>query len=654
MSDACCGDACETSPTRLPRPTIDEWRSIATAGLVIVAGVAASLAGQDLAFRAACLAAIALTIPTPARRAWRSIRARSLDINALMVVAVVGALVLDEWLEAATVAWLFAVAQWLEVRSMDRARRAVRSLMTLSPDVALLRRDGGDHEVPVTVVVPGDLIVVKPGQRIPLDGTVVGGRSAVNEAPITGEAWPAEKDEGDEVFAGSINGAGALDVRVDRGAGDTTLDRIVRLVEQAQRQRAPVQTFVDRFARVYTPAVVALAVLVAVLPPLAFGGEVATWSYRAIALLVVACPCALVISTPVSIVSALTAAARAGVLVKGGAHLERLASVRCVAFDKTGTLTEGRLAVTEVHGVDGVPMEGVLQVAAALESRSEHPIGRAIVAHARSAGLGVAPGTAYRALPGLGAEASVADTPALVGSHRLFEERAICTPSLHARIEEVEARGSNLVAVARSGAPLGVIGFTDELRAGGREAIERLRQEGVGQIVLLTGDGQAHADAVSAGVGLDAAHAGLMPDDKVRAVAALRAAHGPVAMVGDGVNDAPALAAADVGIAMGAAGSDAALETADVALMADDLSRLPFVFRLARATLSNIRVNVAIALGLKLAFVVLAAAGLATLWMAILADTGASLLVTANGLRLLRHAPDMSGDSTRERSIESP
>ncbi len=636
MSDVCCGDA---PPARPPRPTLEGWRSIAAAGLLVAAGLVASLAGQELAFRVACLAAIALTIPTPARRAWRSIRARTLDINTLMVVAVAGALVLGEWLEAAAVVWLFAVAQWLEVRSMDRARRAVRSLMTLAPDVATLRRDGGDEVVPVTEVTPGDHIVVRPGQRIPLDGRVVGGRSAVDEAPITGEAWPAEKDEGDEVFAGSINGTGALEVRVDRPAGDSTLARIVRLVEQAQRQRAPVQAFVDRFARVYTPAVVGLAAVVAVLPPLAFDGDVATWSYRAIALLVVACPCALVISTPVSIVSALTAAARAGVLVKGGAHLERLASIRCVAFDKTGTLTEGRLAVTEVHGVDGVPTEGVLQVAAALESRSEHPIGRAIVAHARSAGLGVTPGTAYRALPGLGAEASVADLPAVVGSHRLFEERAICTPALHARIAEVEARGSNLVAVARNGSPLGVIGFTDDLRHGGPEAIRELRREGVGQIVLLTGDSQAHADAVSAGVGLDAAHAGLMPDDKVRAVAALRAAYGPVAMVGDGVNDAPALAAADVGIAMGTAGSDAALETADVALMADDLSRLPFAIRLARATLANIRVNVAIALGLKVTFVVLAASGLATLWMAILADTGASLLVTANGLRLLRHVP---------------
>jgi Cd2+/Zn2+-exporting ATPase len=346
-----------------------------------------------------------------------------------------------------------------------------------------------------------------------------------------------------------------------------------------------------------------------------------------------------VISTPVSIVSGLTAAARAGVLIKGGAHLERLADVRCVAFDKTGTLTEGRLTVTDVLAVDGVPVDGVLEVAAALESRSEHPIGRAIVARARAAGVAFEPGDGFRALPGLGAEATVAEAPALVGSHRLFEERALCTPSLHARIDEVEHRGTNLVVVGRAGAPLGVIGFTDEVRAGGRESIAELRTAGVEQVVLLTGDSRAHAEAVAEGVGLDRVHAALLPADKVRLVEALRQEFGPVAMVGDGVNDAPALAAADVGIAMGAAGADVALETADVALMADDLSRLPFALRLSRATIANIRVNVAIALGLKLAFVVLAASGLATLWLAILADTGASLLVTANGLRLLRLAP---------------
>jgi Cd2+/Zn2+-exporting ATPase len=641
VSADCCDGVCDpAAPVQAPvTRAFRGWGRIGVAGLVIVTGWLLSAAGLAGADRVAYLVSIALTVQTPAARAWRAVRARVLDINALMVVAVVGALVLDEWLEAATVIWLYAIAGWLEARSMDRARHAIRALMTLAPATATVRRDGADRELPVSSVAVGDVVVVRPGQRIPLDGTVVHGVSSVNQAPITGESWPAEKRPGDEVFAGSINGSGAIELRVTRPASDTTLAHIVRLVEQAQRQRAPVQAFVDRFARVYTPAVVVLAVLLAIVPPVLAGGDPSVWGYRAIALLVVACPCALVISTPVSIVSALTAAARAGVLIKGGAHLERLASVRCVAFDKTGTLTEGRLTVTAVLGVDDVPVDGVLGVAASLESRSEHPIGRAIVAHAETAGLAVEPGLAYRALPGLGAEATVAELPAVVGSHRLFEERSLCTPALHARIDEVERRGANLVLVGRAGSPLGVIGFTDDVRANGREAIAQLRHEGIREIVLLTGDSQAHADAVMAGVGLDAARAGLMPEDKVRAVEQLRRRHGAVAMVGDGVNDAPALAASDVGIAMGAAGSDIALETADIALMADDLLRLPFVVRLARATLRNIRANVALALGLKLAFVGLAAAGVATLWMAVLADTGASLIVTANGLRLLRHTP---------------
>lgn len=642
MNDPCCGDVCDITQPEAPA-RVNGWHRIIAAGIAIVGGWLLAAFGQVGASQAAYLVAVTLTIQAPVRRAWQSIRVRALDINVLMVLAVSGAVILGEWLEAATVIWLFAIAQWLEFRSMDRARHAIRALMTLAPATAVVRRGGSELEVPVSEVTIDDRVVVKPGQRIPLDGAVVQGASSVNQAPITGESWPVDKHAGDEVFAGTINGSGALEILVTRMAADTTLAHIVRLVEQAQRQRAPVQTFVERFARVYTPAVVVLAVLLAALPPLVGGADVATWAYRGIALLVVACPCALVISTPVSIVSALTAAARAGVLVKGGAHLERLAAVRCVAFDKTGTLTAGRLTVTDVIGVDDVPTHGVLGVAAALESRSEHPIGRAIVAHAASTGLAVEPGAGYRALPGLGAEATVADVPAVVGSHRLFEERALCTPSLHARMEEVEGRGANLVLVGQAGAPLGVIGFTDEVRPEGREAVAGLKREGIREVVLLTGDSQAHADVVMAGVGLDQARAGLMPDDKVRAVDELRRRHGAVAMVGDGVNDAPALAAADVGIAMGAAGSDVAIETADVALMSDDLRQLPFVVRLAHATLRNIRVNVALAIGLKLAFVVLASAGLATLWMAVLADTGASLIVTANGLALLRQAPRRSG-----------
>jgi Cd2+/Zn2+-exporting ATPase len=608
-------------------------------GALITVGFVSSTAGSAAASLAAYLGAIALSIDLPASRALKAVRTRALDINVLMLIAVVGAALLGEWLEAAAVVWLFGVAQWLESRSLERARRAIHALVTLAPSVATVRRGGVEAEVAVADLVIGDVVITRPGDRLPVDGLVLAGSSAVDQAPITGESWPVDKEPGDEVFAGSINGTGALEIEVAREASDSTLARIVRLVERAERQRAPVQMFVDRFARRYTPAVVALAVVVAVLPPLVAAegaAALATWTYRALALLVVACPCALVISTPVAVVSALTAAARQGVLIKSGAHLEGLARVRCVAFDKTGTLTNAGVMVTDVLALEGMTRGEVLEVAAALESRSEHPIGRAIVSQARSDGFRVDPGEGFRALPGMGAEAMVAAEPALVGSHRLFEQRQRCTPALHARVEALEERGATPVLVELGGTALGVIGLAHEVRPGSREAVDALRREGVEHVVLLTGDLASNADAVRRAAGLDEACAELLPDDKVTHVARLRARHGAVAMVGDGVNDAPALAAADVGIAMGAAGTAVALETADVALMADDLGKLPYAVRLARAALANIRVNVAMALGLKLLFVALAVAGLATLWLAVLADTGASLLVTANSLRLLR------------------
>jgi Zn2+/Cd2+-exporting ATPase len=648
MSDACCGgDVCDVTPGPAPRSSWGgraQWWRLGLAGAGIGAGAAARGLSHPWISLAACLVALALSVVEPGRRALRAARARSLDINVLMVIAVAGAAALGDYVEAAAVVWLFNIAEWLEARSLDRARHAIRSLMSLAPAVALVRRPGGDRQIPVAEVAVGDCVVVRPGERLPVDGAVVAGESAVNEAPVTGESWPADKRPGDAVFAGSINGAGALEVEVRRPASDSTIARIIHLVEAEQQRRAPIQTFVDRFARRYTPAVTALAVALAVVPPAitvavgaaGWGQAFGVWTYRALAMLVVACPCALVISTPVSIVSALTAAARQGVLIKGGAHLERLGALRCVAFDKTGTLTRGRVTVTHVLGVDGVSTDGVLSVAAALESRSEHPIGRAIVDEAREAGVAVAPGAGFRALPGLGAEATVAEAPALVGSHRLFEERRLCTPALHARLDEVTDRGATAVLVGHDGAALGVIGLTDEMRTGSRDAIAALRRQGIHRIVLLTGDTSANARTLGEAAGLDEAHGDLLPADKMRQVDELRARYGPVAMVGDGVNDAPALAAADIGVAMGAAGSDVALETADVALMADDLQKLSYAVRLGRTTLGNVRANVALAVGLKLAFVGLAAAGLATLWMAILADTGASLLVTANSLRLLR------------------
>jgi Cd2+/Zn2+-exporting ATPase len=649
VSDACCSPGQTHSVVPAPPVNVfkehsrDLWR-LAGAGALIGLGASAGWLGAAGWAVVPFLAAIALCVPEPARRAWRSIRRRVLDINVLMVIAVAGAMALGEWFEAATVVWLFGVAQQLESISLERARQAIRSLMAIAPPVALVRRGADTLEIPAEDVVIGDLLILRPGDRLPVDGVIRAGETAFDESPVTGESRPVEKGPGDPVFAGTINGTGAIDVEATRRAADSTIARIIHLVEHAQRQRAPVQTFVDRFARRYTPAVVILAVLLAGAGPLVTHGPgewlagFTVWSYRALALLVVACPCALVISTPVAIVSALTSAARAGVLIKGGAHLERLGNVRSVAFDKTGTLTHGHITVTDVLGLDGTPPESVLAVAAALESRSEHPIGRAIVHRARVSGLEVAAGAGFRALPGLGAEATVAEAHAIVGSHRLFEERQLCTPALHARVDEVERGGGTAVLVGHGGAALGVIGLADHMRTDGKAAVSGLRDTGIERVVLLTGDVRASADRARAGAGLDEAHAELLPSQKVDAIQALRERYGPVAMVGDGINDAPALAAADVGIAMGAAGTDVALETADVVLMSDDLSKLPFALRLGRATLANIRQNVTIALALKLAFVVLASAGLATMWMAIVADTGASLLVTANSLRLLKRS----------------
>ena len=580
--------------------------------------------------------AVALAGIHPARRAWVSIRSRVLDINVLMVVAVAGAMALGEWSEAASVVFLFALAQLLETRAMERARGAIRSLMDLAPADALVRAPAGDELVPVDDVRVGDVVIVRPGEKIPLDGRVRAGDSHVNEAPVTGESLPVEKRLGAEVFAGTINGRGALEIDVTRIGRDSTIARVVHLVERAQAQRAPSQTFVDRFARIYTPVVLTFAALVAAAGPLVFGGSFGDWIYRSLVLLVISCPCALVISTPVSIVSALAAAARKGVLIKGGARLEQLAAVRCIAFDKTGTLTCGRLRVVHVASTDGLPPPEVLRLAASLESRSEHPIGRAIVGHAIDERLGFAGADGFQALPGRGAEGQVGGDRVIVGNHRLFEERGLCSPAMHERLEAMTASGCSTVMVARGGETVGLIGVADEARPSARAVVEMLREHGIAHVVLLTGDQESSAKAIAAGLGIAEYRAALLPEDKVAAVEELKQRYGTLAMVGDGVNDAPALATADVGIAMGAAGTAAALETADVALMADELPKIPFAIRLSRAASRNIRMNIAFSLLLKGAFLVMAFTGVATLWMAVVADMGASLIVIGNALRLLR------------------
>jgi Cd2+/Zn2+-exporting ATPase len=609
---------------------------VASGTLLALAGLAHLLVAPRALEVALCVGAIVSGGVFTARRALAAARHLSLDINFLMTVAVAGAIALGQWSEAGSVVFLFALAQWLEARSLDRARHAIRALMDVAPADVTVRRGGALHRLPVDDVAVGDTMVVRPGEKVALDGEVVAGDSDVNQAPVTGESVPVAKTVGDRLFAGSINGHGALDARVTRLGRDSTIARIVQLVERAQAQRAPTQHFVDRFAHYYTPAVIALAGIVAVVPPLAGAGAWSEWIYRALVLLVISCPCALVISTPISIVSALAAAARHGVLIKGGVHLERTAHVRCVAFDKTGTLTTGRLRVTQVVPLNGGSAEELLATAAAIEAHSEHPIGRAIVRQARRTGVTLLPTRGFRALPGRGAEAQVDGVRALVGNHRLFEERQLCTDVLHGQLEALAQEGQTPVIVATGGETVGVVGVGDEVRDTAASTVASLRREGVSHVVMLTGDGRATAMALAEQVGVDETRADLLPEHKVDAIGELRERYGPVAMVGDGVNDAPALAAADVGIAMGVAGSDASLETADVALMADDLAKVPFAIRLGRVTLRNVKTNITVALGLKAAFLVLAVAGEATLWMAVVADMGASLLVVANGLRLLR------------------
>ena len=615
-----------------------KWRQgwVAVSGAALAIGLALQWADVSAGFvRIAFVIALVTGGIHTARRAWSAARMLSLDINVLMLVAVIGAMAIGQWSEAATVVFLFALAQLLEARSLEGARNAIRALMDLAPAEALLHADGAERRVRVDEVRVGDIVVVRPGEKIPLDGEVIAGESPVNQAPITGESLPVDKQPGDEVYAGTINGRGALETRVTHLRRDTALARIIALVELAQAQRAPTQLLVERFARYYTPAVIALAIAVAlVLPPL-LGQPFSTWVYRALVLLVISCPCALVISTPISVVSAIAGAARKGVLVKGGIHLERTGTVRCVAFDKTGTLTKGIPQVVNVVPLNGVSPAEILRIAATLESRSEHPIGRAIVAHALSEGMNVKSGDGLQSLPGRGAEGLVDGEATLVGNHRLFEERGLCTPAIHSRLETLGRQGRTAVLVARRGQMIGVIELADGRRESGRDAVELLRRQGIAHVVMLTGDNQATADAIARGLGIDEVRAELLPEDKVVAVEQLRRAYGPVAMVGDGVNDAPALAAADVGIAMGAAGTDVALETADVALMADELLKIPYTIRLGRATLRNIKVNVSIALSLKALFLAMAVVGASTLWMAVLADTGASLIVIANGLRLL-------------------
>ncbi|MFC7154071.1 heavy metal translocating P-type ATPase [Halomarina halobia] len=684
-------DADTTGVWRSPR-AVKTWLS----GVFVALGLAFEflLTGQDAAVAsvlgnpvhvadALFLLAVVAGGQEIVRNGYYSARNRSLDIDLLMSVAILGALVASVgfgealYFEAATLAFLFSVAELLERYSMDRARHSVRELLDLSPAEATVRRDTGSSEtpradgeavdgeevtVPVEAVAVGETVIVRPGEKIPLDGEVIEGASAVNQAPITGESVPVDKAVGDAVYAGTINREGYLEVRTTAAADDTTLARIVEMVEDARADKTEREQFVERFADWYTPLIVSFAILVAVVPPLAFGASWMTYLVYGLTLLVLACPCAFVISTPVTVVSGITSAARNGVLVKGGNHLEAMGAVDVVAFDKTGTLTAGELAVTDVVPLNGNSEEDVLRCARGLEARSEHPIGEAIVAHADGAS-GTREVTEFESLTGKGVRAELDGTTHYAGKPDLFEdlgfdlshvhattdggvvtrtatrlcERNNCLDLLEDTVPTLQSEGKTVVLVGTEDELEGVIAVADEVRPEARRAVERLNELGVSRTVMLTGDNERTARAIAERVGVDEVRAGLLPDGKVEAVRELRAAYGTVAMVGDGINDAPALATADVGIAMGAAGTDTALETADIALMSDDLAKLPYLYRLAHTANGVIRQNVWTSLGAKAALAIGVPFGLVPIWAAVLlGDAGMTVGVTGNAMRLSR------------------
>ena len=591
---------------------------------------------QPLFVRIMYAAAIVCGAWFVAPRAWFALRRMRPDMNLLMTIAVIGAVLIGEWFEAATVSFLFALSLALEAWSVARARRAVEALMDLAPPVVRVVENGAVVERAPADVAVGSVFAVRPGEKIPLDGAVARGASEVNQAPITGESLPVPKELGDTVFAGTINGDGALQVTSTKPAGDTTLAHIIRLVGEAQSRRAPAELWVERFARVYTPTVFASAITVALVAPVVFGASWTEWTYRALVLLVIGCPCALVISTPVTIVAALASAARNGILIKGGIFVEAPARLKAIALDKTGTLTAGRPIVTETVPLDNHSEVQLLSCAAGLEAQTDHPLARAIVEYARDRRIPLTVVSDFQILPGKGARGRIDGRDYWLGSHRYLEERAQETSQIHDALEERSRLGQTVVVVGNDRHVCGLIALADAIRPESAEAVRQLKHLGIQHVVMLTGDNQPTAEAIAARAGVDEIRAELMPQDKVSAVADLIARYGLTAMVGDGINDAPALARASIGIAMGVAGSDAAIETADIALLADDLRKIPWLIQHSRRAAAIIRQNISLSLAVKALFVVLTFAGRASLWAAIAADMGMTLLVVANALRLLR------------------
>ncbi|GGL94596.1 metal-transporting P-type ATPase [Pseudomonas asuensis] len=582
------------------------------------------------------LTSIALAGLPAYRKGWIAIRHRTLNINALMSIAVTGALLIGHWPEAAMVSVLFAIAEVIEARSLDRARNAIQGLLALTPESATVQQaDGTWVTLPAKQVQPGAFVRVKPGERIALDGEVETGQSSVNQAPITGESLPVDKAPGDSLFAGTINGEGSLEYRVTRHADDSTLARIIHAVEQAQGARAPTQRFVDRFSRIYTPVVVLIAITIAILPPLLQWGGWLEWLYKGLVLLVIACPCALVISTPVTIVSGLSAAARQGILVKGGTFLEQGRLLKWIAFDKTGTLTQGkpqlveRILLTE-------QVTHALEWAISLSSRSDHPVSQALSHALWEEGITSKEVQDFSARPGQGVQGRVDNHIYFLGNRRLLDSQGLVSEGLYQRIEALEQKGQSVVALANQQQVLALFAIADQSRETSQDAIAALHTLGV-KTLVLSGDNPHSVDRIAKQVGIDEAHGSLLPEDKLSLLQQKQRDGAIIGMVGDGINDAPALAQADIGFAMGAAGTDAAIETADVALMDEDLRKLPDFIRLSRSTYRILMQNIALALGIKAIFLALTITGEATLWMAVFADMGTSLLVVANGMRLIHH-----------------
>lgn len=598
--------------------------------------------GAVFLFQVAMAAGVIHALP----KAWAALRALRPDMNLLVVLSMMGATALGEWTEAATLSFLFALAAMLESWSMARAREAISKLLQVTPPFAVVlhhgshhgAEDGGQHEHPMPVedVPVGATVRVKPGERIPCDGEVARGEALVNQALITGESAAIEKREGDPVFAGTINENGMIEVRTTRAASDTTLARMIRMVEESQTRRAPSEQFVEKFTRYYTPAVFLLAFSVALLPPLVGAGAWSAWFYQGMVILLISCPCALVISTPVSVVAALTSAARHGVLVKGGTFLEEAAKVRAVAFDKTGVLTTGRPQVQEMIPLDGRGKTEVLEHLARLEQASEHPLAQAILRYAALNGVAEVASASFRAIQGRGAEAEVEGKTFWAGSTRMLREKGLEDERAAAEALRLSDAEHTVVACGTDEAAWALLGVSDPPRPEAKRVMNELRRQGIDDLVMLTGDNNATAQRVARAIGMDEVQAELLPEDKAAAIVELLRKHRHVAMVGDGVNDAQALAYSSVGITLGRQGTDVAKETADVVFMANDLTRLPFLISHARRTVSVIKQNIGFALLTKLAFLVAALMGAATLWMAVAADMGATFIVTFNGLRLLR------------------